>query len=257
MELLAWFLLIIGAIIGAMLLLPIGYMFLFLFVMSFDAPNSTQKPQVWLMNILMLGIAIGLASLIPIAVYFAYGAIQQGHATRSVLIMSIVVSPLILAISYYLYKTRSASQKYDAAMEEQKLVDAEAKAAEMREAERIAKEREMAINAIHIFKNEEIGICTLAMNDDFEYKNISTYVYLRAIDKLKLQANGKNRIYTKWKKEASILNRSQAVMLDFNNLDDNKPEDEYLIEIQSESVYLTSFMFQKKDGDIHLLEIGG
>jgi VIT1/CCC1 family predicted Fe2+/Mn2+ transporter len=85
-------------------------MFIFLFVMSFDAPNSTKKPLNWLVQILMFGIAIGLASLIPISVYFAYKAIQQGQHAHTILIMSLVLTPLFLALFYYLYTIRAANR---------------------------------------------------------------------------------------------------------------------------------------------------
>jgi ABC-type multidrug transport system fused ATPase/permease subunit len=237
-------------------------MFIFLFAMSYDAPGSASNPNAQLTRILMFVVALGLLSIIPVLAYFGYGAIQQGQFARAIFIMSFVAIPFL---SYYLYKMRPISQKTKIEMEEKRLAYEKAEKAKAEEimkeqeiAEAKAKKNEMAkaaIRFIRVFRNEEKGMCTIAIDDAYEYNNLSVYVYLRSIDQQQIQANGKQRIYTKWKKDAPVLSTNQAIMLDFNNLDDNEAGEEYWAEIQSEYQYLTSFTFQKQNGSIKSLEL--
>jgi small-conductance mechanosensitive channel len=84
-------------ILNGLLIIPVGFMALFVFAMSFDAPGSDKGIKQWAARI---GFIV-IPALIPVAlVFFGYQAFQAGNYMRVIWITSI---PIILAIGYFIY----------------------------------------------------------------------------------------------------------------------------------------------------------
>lgn len=252
MEALAWTLLVLGAIVGILVVVSIGFMFFYLFAMSFDASGSNANPMALVVSIIGL-IAIVAASIIPYFVYYAYIGMQAGNYTRTILWMSIILSPFFIAALYY--AIRSVIEKTSPNKTEEEYV---VNITEEQETEEVKKVKD-AKSSVQIAKSIEKGVCMLTIENGYEYKNLDIIVYVQRLDgrnfisKMSKDNIEQTRYYTDWKKGIALLAQNEAQILDFNNLPDNEEAQIYWAEIQIEHNYLLSFVFQKIDGNIERL----
>jgi small-conductance mechanosensitive channel len=84
-------------IITGLLIIPAGFLALFLFGMSFDAPGSGSDPKQWLARIGFIVIPF----LIPVALlYFGYQAYQVSNYER---VIQLTALPVLLALGGLIY----------------------------------------------------------------------------------------------------------------------------------------------------------
>ncbi|MFM9946419.1 MAG: hypothetical protein ACKV1O_00620 [Saprospiraceae bacterium] len=106
-------------LLGSALIVGLGFMYLFLFAMSFDAPGSADDPKAWGMRLLFLLPVIGLI----VALIFAFLAFQSGNYVRAVRIGSVFVIAL-LGLLAVIVKSQMDNVRYVREMREQELEDA-------------------------------------------------------------------------------------------------------------------------------------
>lgn len=256
MEIFAWILLFLGAIASLLALALIGFLFIFLFGMSFDAPGSSSDPMAWLMRIVVALLAIVAVSIIPYFVYYAYVDMRAGNHSGAIFSMSIILSPLLIAALVYAIRSIIVKKSLDKVRKE--YAANMKKEEEAKEAQRVreAQEAEKAKASVRIAKSAEKGAFTLSIENGYEYQNVKVFVYVQRVDgknaifKMSEDTIERKRFYTDWKKEIALLTQNEPQSLDFNNLPDNEESQTYWVEIQSERNDLLSFLFRKIEGNI-------
>mgnify|MGYP006870799717 CR=1 FL=1 len=106
-------------VLGALLIVGLGFLYLFLFAMSFDAPGSADDPKAWGMRLLFLLPLLGLI----VALVLAFIAFQAGNYVRAVRIGSVFVIAL-LGLLLVMIKSGFDNKKYIDEMRAQELEDA-------------------------------------------------------------------------------------------------------------------------------------
>lgn len=106
-------------VLGALLIVGLGFVYLFLFAMSFDAPGSADDPKAWGIRLLFLLPLIGLL----VALIMAFSAVQAGNYLRAARIGSVFVIAIV-GIFVLLVKSQFENDQYVAEMRAQELEDA-------------------------------------------------------------------------------------------------------------------------------------
>jgi hypothetical protein len=225
MELLAWILFVIGLITGIIMVIAIG--FYVFFTTAIYSKGLKKDKSIWGIIIFFWVGFLGIAFLVYYLLSSAYISLQAGNPSKTILLLSIEIIPLVILLLYFFIKISK--------------VKAENKQKEDEENKRkavIAKNVAMAKSAIQIVINEEKSGCIITIADDCEYKNVLIYV----------DNNGNN----KFRKEVPLLDKQQTLPLDLDSLPDNQS---YSAEIIGYDTHLLSFGFEKKNGNIESLKI--
>jgi ABC-type transport system involved in multi-copper enzyme maturation permease subunit len=138
---------ILFMILGILMVLGFGFMYLLGFAMSFDAPGSTSDPAAWWMRFLMfLPILIMIGALI-----FAMIAFARGNYKQSFIASVVPVGIFILIIGFMFISSFASMNKYKAQMA------AEAEDARLYPVQKFLRHVEGGTDTIIVFPNRIVA----------------------------------------------------------------------------------------------------
>jgi uncharacterized membrane-anchored protein YhcB (DUF1043 family) len=256
MEVFAWILLILLAIIAISITIVLGFLALYLFGMSYDSPNQSDTASAFLLRAVVLISPFGVGYLFFYWLSTAYATIQSGNPSRAVFLLSIGI--LVAIVAYIIFfiankvlknipdKPKSAQQLAKEAEENKLFLEnlAKKEAEEKKQKEEYVSKRNAAVQfAI----NETKKGCKITLSDDYRFENLLFYVFeLTNLDgQLKKE-------YAQWNKFVPIFDAKRPQELDFSDLPNNQENKQYSLDFDGHNFSLT---FLKQNDEIKSLQI--